>query len=116
MKENPHYISTGHILTTMKRYIEIKEIQANFFVCYFLYSKVKYGSKGYSDQRVGRMTAYKSIMKIYGKYAVTDQRILSEWVLQDFTYLRDITLCKPDDDFRKAFLVAFEELDLHRCL
>jgi len=100
----------------MKRYLEVQEIQAHFFICYFLYGKVKYGSKGYSEKRLGKMSAYKSVMGLYGRYIRVGQRIQSDLVLKDFDYLRNQALALPDDGFKKAFLSVLEQLDLHHCL
>ncbi len=99
----------------MKPYLEIKELHAHYFICYFSYSKVKYGSREHSPERLGRVSAYKSIMNLYGRYIRVGQRIKRELLLKDFDYLHKQILALPDDGFRKAFLSVFEELDLHHC-
>ena len=78
MKYFLSYIYTFYILPTMKRYLEVQEIQAHFFICYFLYGKVKYGSNGYSEKRLSEMTAYKSVMGLYGRYIRVGQRVQSD--------------------------------------
>ena len=110
------YVYTFNILPSMKRYLEVQEIQAHFFICYFLYGKVKFGSKGYSEKRLGEMTAYKSVMGMYGRYIRVGQRVKSDLVLKDFEYLRYKAIELPDDGFKKEFLSVFEQLDLHHYL
>ena len=96
----------------MKRYLEVKEIQAHFFITYFLYGKIKYGSRGYSEKRLGEMSAYKSVMSLYGRYIRVGQRIPIELLLKDFNHLHLQTTKLTDDEFKKAFLSVFRELDL----
>ena len=115
MKENHPTPSFQNILPFMKRYLEVKEIQAHFFLCYFLYSRIKYGSKGYNEERHGKLSAYKSVMSLYGRYIRVGQRIKYELLFKDFEHLRAEADKLSNDDFKKAFLSVFQELDLRHC-
>lgn len=116
MQQKRPTLSFQNILPFMKRYLEVKEIQAHFFLCYFLYSRVKYGSKGYTEERHGRLSAYKSVMGLYGRYIRVGQRIKYESLFKDFEHLQTEAEKLIDDDFKKAFLSVFQELDLRHCL
>jgi len=50
------------------------------------------------------MTAYKSVMDLYGRYIRVGQRVQSDLVLKDFEYLRDKAIELPDDGFRGGYL------------
>ncbi|MEA1920507.1 MAG: hypothetical protein U9N52_11750 [Campylobacterota bacterium] len=91
------------------RYIERDQIKARFFLMYFLYSRVKYGTKGSDMHRLGKMSAYKAMMLIYKDYTLSGERILSvhvEYTLQ--------ALCKkaqrmvPKGEFQEMFIQTVE--------
>ncbi len=87
---------------------------ANFFNAYFMYGKVKYGSSGYSDERLGTMTAYKSIMQLYRPFLLQRERILSDLVTQCFNYLEAQAEVLPDDEFKRVFLATLAQADPRR--
>lgn len=95
----------------MRRYIEFEELMASYFVAYFLYGKVKYGSKGYSEERLGRMSAYKSVMQVYQPYLWQKERVKSDVIMERFDYLEQKAKALPDDRFRKAFLETLVQAD-----
>jgi hypothetical protein len=100
----------------MKRYMEIQEIRGRMMLAYFRYSQIKYGSKGYSEARLGRLSAYKSIMNLYRPLADTNQRIKSQEVFWRFDLLREKAEALSDDGFRRAFLETLEQSDPRRHL
>ncbi|WP_345974528.1 hypothetical protein [Sulfurimonas sp. HSL3-7] len=100
----------------MRRYIEFEALMASYFVAYFLYGKVKYGSKGYSEERLGRMSAYKSLMQVYQPYLWQKERIKSEVILERFRYLEQKAEALPDDRFKRAFLETLAQAAPHHHL
>ena len=100
----------------MKRYLEHHELQALFFRAYFLYGKVKYGSSGYSDKRLGAMTAYKSIMQLYRPFVVLEHRVRTDAVMERFDYLESKAKALRDDGFKRAFLKTLKREDPRRRL
>lgn len=95
----------------MRRYMEHEESMAAFFLAYFLYGKIKYGTKGYSDGRLGSMSAYKSVMQVYRPYLLQKERVRSDSIIQRFEHLEKRARALPDDKFKTAFLAALEEVD-----
>lgn len=84
---------------------------AGYFMAYFLYGKVKYGSSDYSEERLGKMSAYKGVMQIYSPYLWQKERIRSEAITERFTYLEQKGKALKDDDFKRAFLEALGKVD-----
>ena len=100
----------------MKRYIEYEELLAAFFMAYFLYGKIKYGTKGYSEERLGSMTAYKSVMQLYRPFLLHKERVLSDLLMQHFDYLLAQAEALPDDEFKRVFLETLAQADPRRRL
>ncbi len=100
----------------MKRYIEYEELLSAFFMAYFLYGKIKYGTKGYSEERLGSMTAYKSVMQLYRPFLLQKERVLSDLVMQHFDHLQDQAEALPDDEFKRVFLATLAQADPRRRL
>jgi hypothetical protein len=95
----------------MKRYMEIQEIRGRMMLAYFLYGQVKYGSKGYSEERLGRLSAYKSVMNLYRPLANANRRVKREEVLRRFDLLRKKAEALGEGGFRRAFLETLGQLD-----
>ena len=100
----------------MKRYLEHHEIRALFFRAYFMYGKVKYGSSGHSDKRLGSMTAYKSIMQLYRPFVLLEQRVKTDVIIERFEYLENKAEALTDDGFKRAFLKILHQEDPRRRL
>lgn len=100
----------------MKRYMEAKEIQAQFILCYFMYGKLKYGSKGYSKERLAGMSVYKSVMNLYRPFVYKRERIRSDVILRRFELLRQQAAVLADCPFKKVFFELLEQLNPHHCL
>jgi hypothetical protein len=98
----------------MKRYMEIQEIRGRMMLAYFLYGQVKYGSKGYSEERLGRLSAYKSVMNLYRPLAYANRRIKSGEVLRRFDLLRQKAEALGEGGFRRAFLETLAQSAPHR--
>ena len=100
----------------MRRYIEFEELVAGYFMAYFLYGKIKYGTQGQSDERLGSMTAYKSVMQLYRPFLLEKERVLSDLVIERFDYLKAQAEALPDDEFKRVFLATLERADPRRRL
>jgi len=100
----------------MKRYMEYEELAAAFFMAYFYYGKIKYGTKGHSEERLGSMTAYKSIMQLYRPFLLQKERVRCDLIAQRFDYLRSQAESLPDDEFKRVFLATLEKADPRRRL
>ncbi len=104
-------VFVSHYDIGMKRYLEPSQIKSRFFLLYFLYGKVKYGSKGSDAERLGRMSAYKAMMHLYRPMVLINKRVLiSE------AEARTVALCQkarrelPDGDLLQSFLLTVEGL------
>jgi hypothetical protein len=95
----------------MKRYIEPREIQARFLLAYFLYGRIKYGSTGYSEERLARLSAYKSVMNLYRPFARENRRVRSEAVSRRFDLLHEQAAALEEGAFKRVFLETFSQLD-----
>jgi hypothetical protein len=98
----------------MKRYIEEREIQARFLLAYFLYGRVKYGSSGYSEERLARLSAYKSVMNLYRPLAKEERRVKSERLLYRFDLLHAEAEALEEGAFKRAFLETLAQSDPRR--
>jgi len=68
--------------------LEYEELTAGFFMAYFLYGRIKYGTYGYSKERLGNMAAHKSVMQLYLPFLLPKERVRSDIVVQRFEYLK----------------------------
>jgi hypothetical protein len=98
----------------MKRYIEEREIQARFLLAYFFYGRVKYGSSGYSEERLARLSAYKSVMNLYRPLAREHARVRSEAVLRRFDLLHERAKALEECIFKRVFLETLAQSDPRR--
>ncbi len=82
---------------------------AAFYLAYFFYGKSKFAQKKYSDERLGSITAYKSLMHLYRPFCLEEKRVRSEVILRCFEHLRQKIDSYSDDGFKTAFLKALAE-------
>ncbi|MBN2896150.1 MAG: hypothetical protein JXK05_09715 [Campylobacterales bacterium] len=98
----------------MKRYLEPDQIQARFFLLYFLYGRTRYGSKGNDAQRIGALSAYRAMMNLYKPMALRRERVL-------IAETRSLTLALCDKARRElpegalldAFLDTIETINVY---
>lgn len=96
--------------------MEFEELLAAFFMAYFYYGKIKYGSREYSEARLGSMTAYKSVMQLYKPFLLKRERVLRDQIVQRFIYLQEKAEALADDEFKRVFLETLAKVDPRRRL
>lgn len=95
----------------MKSYIEIDELQARAMLAYFLYGRLKYGMRGYSEARLAGMSGYKSAMLLYLSCAQQHRRMRQEEVAERFEQLRESVRRLPRSEFRQMLLQTLAQMD-----
>jgi len=95
----------------MKRYLEPDQIKGRFFLLYFLYGKVKYGTRGSDMERLGRMSAYKAMMNLYRTLAIGEGRVLQIRIDTDVESLCNLARTTlPSGEFQNTFLSTISHL------
>jgi hypothetical protein len=87
----------------MKKYIEQTEIMALFFRSYFLYTRAAFVKKK-DDEAQARINAYKTLMRIFGKFS-KDKRTDNILVINEIRRY----LSQTETPYNKPFMEVIEE-------
>lgn len=87
----------------MKKYIEQTEIMALFFRSYFLYTRAAFVKKK-DDEAQARINAYKTLMRIFGKFFI-EKRTDNILVINEIRRY----LSQTENPYNKPFMEVIEE-------
>lgn len=87
----------------MKRYIEQAEIMTLFFRSYFLYTGIVF-VKQKNDNHQAKIKAYKTLMKIFGKFS-KEQKIDNTLLIREIKSY----IVESQSPYVNAFVEVFEE-------